>query len=125
MAFHPETQAQQEDFLQKTQTFQNNQQAILDKLHILHEQLRSLHEIPDKVQRQQAFQQLQVEWIHLQQSLLEQQHLLREQQAAYRDLRLDFEAQHALLHAEKQVIQQRQQERRWQGYGDSWQERHI
>jgi uncharacterized protein YeeX (DUF496 family) len=78
-----------------------------DKLRILREQRKALREIPDSTQRQQAFQQLQAEYLQLQQTL-------QERRASYHRLRSDYEAQLALVCAEKLAIRQRQEERRWQ-----------
>jgi hypothetical protein len=104
---------------QQQHTFQDSRQAFQDKLRILREQHRAVRDIPEPTQRQQAFQQVQAECLQLQQDLREQTQVLCEQQATYRRLRLDYEAQRMQLHAEKLGRQQRQEERRWPGYGNS------
>jgi hypothetical protein len=98
-------------------SFQEYQEAYQDKLSILRERRRALRDISDLRQRQHAFRELQVEYLHLQQELREQQHLLREQRERYYQLRLDYQQAHVLLRAEKSVMAQRQEARRWQGYG--------
>jgi chromosome segregation ATPase len=92
---------------QEHHTSQDSRQAFQDKLRILREQRKALREIPDSTQRQQAFQQLQAEYLQLQQTL-------QERRASYHRLRSDYEAQLALVCAEKLAIRQRQEERRWQ-----------
>ncbi len=104
---------------QQRDTFKDSQQIFQDKLCILREKRRTLRDMPDLAQRQQALQQLQTEFLHLQQGLRDQLQCLREQKATYRQRRLDYQAAQMLLRAEKTARKQRQEERRWQGYGYS------
>ena len=98
---------------------------FLDRLDDLREQRVRIRELQDPLQRTRAYQQLQEQYQQVQDELAEARRLLREQQETYRQVRLDLQAAQMLVQSEKAVIAQRQEGRRWQGYGYPYADREI